>query len=71
MKAKAKVDTGIKKRSGGSAKEFRRSSSKPAKALTIKELNLRDNSNTEVLRDKKEISLHDILNEDNNLNNKL
>lgn len=72
MKAKAKVDTGIKKRSGGSAKEFRRSSSKPAKTLTIKELNLKDNSNTEVLlREKKDVSLHDILTQEETLNGRL
>jgi hypothetical protein len=60
MKAKAKVDTGIKKRSGGSAKEFRKSSSKPAKIMTIKELQTKDSS-TEVLREKKDVSLHEIL----------
>lgn len=66
IKVKAKVDTGIKKRSGVSAKEFRKSSSKKGKTLTIKELQLKDTSNTEILRERKEVSLHDLLEEPTN-----
>lgn len=46
LKIKAKVDTGIKKRSGLSAKEFRKSSSKKGKTLTAKELPIKDSCHT-------------------------
>jgi len=51
MKIRAKVDTGIKKRSGLSAKEFRKSSSKKGRTLTIKNMNyLKELSNTQSCR---------------------
>jgi hypothetical protein len=51
MNIKAKVDTGIKKRSGVSAKEFRKSSSKKGRTLTIKNMHyLKDMSNTNTYR---------------------
>lgn len=52
LKISAKVDTGIiKKRSGLSAKEFRKSTSKKGKTLTVKDMRqLKDVSNTHSLR---------------------
>ncbi len=65
MKIRAKVDTGIKKRSGLSVKEFRKSSSKKGRTLTIKNMNyLKDLSSTQSCRaDKfdKSVSIREVL----------
>jgi len=58
------VDTGIKKRSGVSVKEFRKSLTKKGKTLTIKEINhLRDVSNTHSNKDNNQVSMQDIMDE--------
>ena len=62
------MDTGIKKRGGLSAKEFRRSASKKAKTVTLKKIeDIRSNGRTNSsrkTRNFKEASLQDILETD-------
>jgi hypothetical protein len=62
LKVIAKVDTGIKKRSGVSVKEFRKSLTKKGKTLTIKDIShLRDASNTHSNKDSNPVSIQDLI----------
>ena len=67
LKVRAKVDTGIKKRGGLSAKEFRRNSSKKTKTTLkhIEDLRLAGRTNSSRKdRSIKESSLQDVLDAD-------
>lgn len=68
LKVRAKVDTGIKKRGGLSAKEFRRNSTKKTKTVTLKQIeDLRTVGRTHTSRKDrslKDASLQDVLDAD-------
>jgi hypothetical protein len=65
LKIRAKVDTGIHQRGGLSSKEFRKSSSKKARTLTIKNINEEKSieriKSSRRPRNMKDISLKEIL----------